>query len=213
MLKFLEKQRLKQRLKIKEYKARFSGPTRMVVGCMHGKEYEVTWDMLYDFEPRVSNGSFVIVPTVDKGERYVSTLDPAYQKTKAYKEYCKLMKIFEPELCVELHTYERLESLVSERRKRSAPPLVAFNPKSRVEDQVLHGGPPPFVKHKFKEHGSYITLEVNPNFGMEAKSIVHYVLQVVAESTKPSKVREKLFEKFPESMRKAEKIFSEYMNQ
>lgn len=81
-----------------------------------------------------------------------------------------------------------------------------------MEDQILHGGPPPFVKDKFKEHSSYITIEMHGKYGTEAEKTILSVLNSVINSNSVKEIRDKLKERYKESMEEAAILLHDYVS-
>ncbi len=210
-----KRENLRGKLKIKEYHAD-EGITRVIIGEMHNRERHATWPLLEKFKPEPLEGSVIIVPTVDlAGNVYISVVNPKYMKTPAYKVYRSVLECYKPTIVVELHAFnsKAYSNLTDPNRleKRGVPPLIPYKQEPLIEDQVLHGGPPPFAKNKFKEHGSYITLEIHKNYTEKAEKTLLDVLNIVVKSNSPQKIVNKLTEKYPESMKKAKELLYKYL--
>jgi len=206
---------LKGKLKIREYHAG-RGIVRLIIGEMHRQEREATWPILEEFKPKPLKGSVIIVPTVDlKGKINISVINPKYLETSAYKTYCKILEHYKPDIVVELHAFnsKSYQSLTNSHRleKKGVPPLVPYVEEPLIEDQVLHGGPPPYAKNKFKEHGSYVTLEISRNYTEKAKKTLLNILNIIVKSNSPQEIIRKLTEMYPESMKKARELLYKYL--
>lgn len=206
---------LKKRLRIREYHAS-KGITRLIIGEMHRRERGTTWSILKEFEPKPVKGSVIIVPTVDvEGKVNVSVVSQKYMETTAYKTYCKILEYYKPSIVVELHAFnsKSYQSLTDPHRleKRGIPPLIPYEEQLMIEDQVLHGGPPPYAKNKFREHGSYITLEISRNYTVKAKKTLLNILNIIVKSNSPQEIISKLEEKYPVSMKKAKEFLCRYL--
>ncbi|MHA1721610.1 MAG: DUF2119 family protein [Candidatus Baldrarchaeia archaeon] len=210
-----EIENLKRKLKIREYHAD-KGIVRLIIGEMHRQEREATWPILEEFKPKPLKGSVIIVPTVDlKGKTNISVINPKYLETSAYKTYCKILEHYKPDIVVELHAFnpKSYQSLTNSHRleKKNVPPLVPYIEEPLIEDQVLHGGPPPYAKNKFKEHGSYVTLEISRNYTEKAKKTLLNILNIIVKSNSPQEIISKLTEMYPESMKKARELLYKYL--
>lgn len=124
-----------------------TGPLRLFVGGLHGRECRTTRLLLETFvktyKPR--SGSAVVIPCLYTG-RYVSTLSLNYLTTKAFKRLVKIVETLKPNIYVEVHCYKpsSYSILTSPNRLelRGVPPLV------EVENGVLIGSISPVLKTK-----------------------------------------------------------------
>ncbi len=210
-----EIENLKRKLRIKEYHAD-KGIVRLIIGEMHRQEREATWPILEEFKPKPLKGSVIIVPTVDiEGKVNISVINPKYMETTAYKIYCKILEHYKPDIVVELHAFNSkfYQSLTDPHRleKKGVPPLIPYEEQPVIEDQVLHGGPPPYAKNKFREHGSYVTLEISRNYTEKAKKTLLNILDIIVKSDSPQEIIRKLTERYPESMKKAKELLYKYL--
>ena len=210
-----EIENLKRKLRIKEYHAD-KGIVRLIIGEMHRQEREATWPILEEFKPKPLKGSVIIVPTVDiEGKVNISVINPKYMETTAYKIYCKILEHYKPDIVVELHTFNSkfYQSLTDPHRleKKGVPPLIPYKEQPVIEDQVLHGGPPPCAKNKFREHGSYVTLEISRNYTEKAKKTLLNILDIIVKSNSPQEIIRKLTERYSESMKKAKELLYKYL--
>ena len=206
---------IREKLKIKEYHAS-KDITRVIIGEMHNQERQATWPLLKKFKPKPLEGSVIIVPTVDlAGNVHISVVNQKYKETQAYKVYCSVLEYYKPTIVVELHAFnsKAYSNLTDPNRleKRGVPPLIPYKQEPLIEDQVLHGGPPPFAKNKFKEHGSYVTLEIHRNYTEKAEKTLLNVLNIIVKSNSPQQIINRLTEKYPESMKKAKELLHKYL--
>ncbi|MCP8304420.1 MAG: DUF2119 family protein [archaeon] len=206
-----------RRLKVREHSSGRAGITRLIVGGMHGREYEVSSKILDKIKPNPSEGRVIVVPNVNiSGRRYVSTTNEDYIKSPAGRVYLSIFERYKPDVVVELHIFnsKSYKNLVSPDRiyKRGVPRLMPYRSDLPIEDQILHGGPPPFVKDRFKEHASYITLEIHEKYGKEAEKTLLFILNSVINSNSVKEIREKLKERYRESMEKAGRLLRDYLS-
>ncbi|MCP8322970.1 MAG: DUF2119 domain-containing protein [Candidatus Methylarchaceae archaeon HK02M2] len=206
-----------KKLKIKEYKSGRTGITRLILGGMHGREHEVIKKVLVILKPNPPEGRIIIVPNVNIfGGRYVSMINEDYIKSSAGKLYLSILERYKPDVVVELHVFnsKSYKNLVSSDRiyKKGVPNLVPYRSDLPIEDQILHGGPPPFVKEKFKEHASYITLEIHEKYGKKAEKTLIFILNSVINSNSVIEIRKKLKERYQKSMSEAGRLLQNYVS-
>jgi len=204
-------------LKVREYNSGGGGITRLILGGLHGREYEVIKKILDRIKPSPSEGRVVIIPNVNvSGTKYISIINKNYIKSPVGKIYLSILEHYKPDVVVELHVFNSIsyENLVNPDRiyKRGVPRLVPYRADLPIEDQILHGGPPPFVKDRFKEHASYITLEIHEKYGKKAENTLLFILNSVINSNSVKEIRDKLKEKYKESMREAEILLYDYLS-
>jgi len=207
---------IKRKLRIREHRSD-KGIIRLIIGEMHRREGEATWTILKELKPKPLKGSVIIVPTVDLERKVdISVINPKYLETQAYKTYCEILEHYKPNIVVELHAFNSkfYRNLTDPNRleKKGVPPLIPYIDEPSIEDQVLHGGPPPYAKNKFKEHGSYVTLEISRNYTEKAKKTLLNILDIIVKSNSPREIIHKLTEKYPKSMKKARKLLYQYLN-
>jgi|GEM_PF-7111618 hypothetical protein len=203
-------------LEVREYNSGKKGITRLIVGGLHGREHYVIRKILDIIKPNPSEGKVIIIPNVNIfGKKYISTTSKNYVNSPAGTIYLSILKQYEPDVVVELHVFnsKSYKNLVSCNRihKKGVPRLVPYRTDLPIEDQILHGGPAPFVKDKFKEHASYITLEVHEKYGKEAENTLLFVLNSVINSNSVKEIRDKLKEKYKESMEEAARLLQDYI--
>ncbi|MGB9660103.1 MAG: DUF2119 family protein [Nitrososphaerales archaeon] len=203
-------------LEVREYNSDKKGITRLIIGGLHGREHYVIKKIFDSIKPSPSEGRVIIIPNVDIfGKKYISTTSKDYINSPAGRIYLSLLKHYKPDVVVELHVFKSksYKNLVSHNRihKKGVPRLVPYRADLPIEDQILHGGPAPFIKDKFKEHGSYITLEVHERYGKEAENTLLFVLNSVINSNSVKEIRDKLKEKHKESMEEAARLLQDYI--
>ncbi|MCP8311411.1 MAG: DUF2119 domain-containing protein [Candidatus Methylarchaceae archaeon HK01B] len=208
-------------LKVKEYSSGRAGITRLIVGGMHGREYEASRKILDKIKPNPSEGRVIVVPNINiSGRRYVSTMNANYIKSPAGRVYLSILERYKPDVVVELHAFnsKSYKNLVSSDRiyKKGVPRLIPYRSDLPIEDRILHGGPPPFVKdrfkEKFKEHASYITLEIHEKYGKEAERTLRFIINSVINCNSVKEIREKLRERHRESMEEAGRLLRDYLS-
>lgn len=204
-------------IKAREYNSEREGITRLIFGGLHGREYKVCNKILEMINPKPSEGRVVIIPNLNvSGKKYMSTLDKEYIKSPTGMIYLSTLKEYKPDVIVELHVFnsKSYEGLVSPDRihKKGVPRLVPYRADLPREDQILHGGPPPYVKEIFREHASYITLEMHKKYGSEAEDTLLFILNSVINSNSVKEIRDKLKERYRDSMEEAAILLHDYVS-
>lgn len=204
-------------LNVREHDSGKEGITRLIVGGLHGKEYYVIKKILDNFKPSPLKGKVIIIPNLNIfNKKYISTTSKDYINSPLGRIYLSILDHYKPDVVVELHVFKSksYKNLVSLDRihKKGVPRLVPYRKDLPIKDQILHGGPPPFIKDKFKEHASYITLEIHEKYGKDAEDTLLFVLNSVINSNSVEEIREKLKEKYKESMEEAARLLQDYIN-
>ncbi|MGQ9719685.1 MAG: DUF2119 family protein, partial [Nitrososphaerales archaeon] len=193
------------------------GITRLILGGVHGNEGRVSEKILKKIEPNPSEGKVIIIPNLNISRRgYISTLDKDYVSSPTGRMHRSILERYRPDVVVELHAFnfKGYKSLIDKDRmnKKGVPTMVPYREDLPMEDQVLHGGPPPWIKDRFKEHASYITLEVHEDYGKEAEKTLLFILNAVMSSKSVKEIRDRLKGEYQASMKKAGSLLQDYLS-
>lgn len=127
------------------FNSRRDGPTKLIVGGLHGKEGKVTEPILKKLVrgEKPTNGTLIVIPALCKKRRYISTLEKSYYETREGKKLLRLIQKYKPEIYVELHCYRKsaykLLTDPERKLKKGVPPLI------EISDGVLIGSISPHL--------------------------------------------------------------------
>lgn len=195
-------------IRVYSSKSRREGPTKLIVGGLHGREGASVGPVLrrLTLEGGPRSGTVVVVPSLCDGGRYVSTLSDKYLSTAGGRRLVRLLRAYGPDVYVEVHCYARraYKSLTSPLRmlRRGAPPFV------ELEEGVLIGSPSPKIASLglFK-HG--IAFEVPCGAGARSEVLLR-LLRVVRDGESVEGIFERMAELYPRQMARAAELFSQY---
>jgi hypothetical protein len=204
-------------LEVREYESGKEGITRLILGGVHGNEGRISKKILEKIEPSPSEGKVIIIPNLNVSRKgYISTLDENYTSSPTGRIHLSILEQYRPDVVVELHAFNSkgYKSLIDKDRmnKKGVPRMVPYREDLPMRDQVLHGGPPPWIKDRFKEHASYITLEVSEDYGKEAEKTLLFILNAVICSKSVKEIRDRLKGKYQASMKKAGSLLKDYLS-
>ncbi len=190
-------------------KTGYGKPIRFIVGGLHGSEGYITEPILIDVSKEVRRGSLILC-NLTKKSVYVSTLNLGYYQTKIGKTLLLLIRIFKPEIYIELHSYRRkLYSKLTDpnrKLKMGVPPLID------LDDGILIGSVSPHIRTtEFKKYDLCLTIEIPSDLTYKYKVI--NILNMAILSRDKIEFYEKLREKYPVRVRIAEKTFYEYLKE
>lgn len=125
---------------------------RLVVGGLHGREGKIVGPKLERFalDGRPRSGVLIVVPSLCRKSKYVSTLSERYFETEEGQRLLNLLERCKPDVYVEVHCYAKkaYKALTSPNRmiKRRVPELV------ELENGLLVGPPTPhlLIKNFFR---------------------------------------------------------------
>jgi len=163
-------------LDLYELDSGISGPTRLFVGGVHGREGKITGPILRDLakEGSPAKGRAIIVPAICENKKHISTLREKYYHTREGRSLLSIIKQHKPDIYVEAHCYRQsaYEALTDPERKKKkgVPPLI------ELEKGTLIGSVSPFLLSRFAFETS-ILLEV-PCRSLESRKVVLELLKV-----------------------------------
>ena len=188
-----------------------SGPTRIFIGGVHGKEGLITFDLVKRLDDNdVHDGKLLVYNCPES--RYLSTLDPQYYRSPMGEKILNLIKTYRPEIYVELHCYKPssyLKLIDLDRKKRAGvPPLI------ELEHGVLISSVAPYLRTKFfKRHDVCITLEMPCMPTEKSRQIYLGVMKAIAGSKNRSELENKLRINYPEQVKTAQRYAAEFFGE
>lgn len=183
-----------------------TGPSRLFIGGVHGKESETTFQALQNFrESALKTGKLYLYNFPPSP--YISTLERRYYNTSTGREVLKLIKQIQPTIYLELHCYHKKTKLVHPDRKTETgvPPLV------ELENGVLIGSISPIIRSVFfKNYDFPFILEIPCQPRDESLQVYQEVLNIAAGSKKRSEILEKLGMLYPRQVVRLKKYFVDF---
>jgi hypothetical protein len=182
------------------------GPTRLFIGGVHGKEGRITGPILEEFanESNPSAGRTIIVPSLSKDKKHISTLNNLYYETDEGKKVLKFIRTYKPSIYAEIHCYRRkaYEILTDPERKKKKgiPPLID------LERDVLIGSVSPHLLKKVNFE-TPIIFEVPCRNSEKSNVILLELLKIVNKSNERNEIFLHLRMKYPEKIAKAIGLF------
>ena len=188
-----------------------SGPTRIFIGGVHGKEGLITFDLVKRLDDNDVHDGILLVYNCPES-RYLSTLDPQYYRSPMGEKILNLIKTYRPEIYVELHCYKPssyLKLIDLDRKKRAGvPPLI------ELEHGVLISSVAPYLRTKFfKRHDVCITLEMPCMPTEKSRQIYLGVMKAIAGSKNRSELEDKLRINYPEQVKTAQRYAAEFFGE
>jgi len=190
---------------------RSSGPTRIFIGGVHGKEGLTTINLIKHLnDADVTDGKLLIYNCPES--KYISTLDPHYYQSPMGEKILKLIKTHNPEIYVELHCYKPesyLKLIDLDRKKRvGVPPLI------ELKHGVLISSVAPYLRTKFfKRDDVCITLEMPCKPTKKSSQIYLEVLKAIAGSRNRSELEDKLRINYPSQVKTAQRYAAEFFGE
>ncbi len=187
---------------------RGKGPTRLFIGGVHGKEGLTTIKILKYFSgTSIKDGKLVLHNFGESS--YVSTLEKRYYTSNVGKKVLSLIKEYNPEIYLELHSYkpESYHKLTAEDRREETgvPPLI------ELEEGILMGSISPLIRITFfHKHDFPFILEIPSNPSKKSLKVCLEILNLVAGSRDRNEILEKLGRKYPSAVKKARIYFIEF---
>ncbi|MDD3985122.1 MAG: DUF2119 domain-containing protein [Methanobacterium sp.] len=185
-----------------------TGPTRVFIGGVHGKEGLTTLNPIKLLnEDDVKDGKLFLY---NYGEsKYISTLDPFYYQSTMGEKILNIVKTHKPDIYVELHCYklESYHKLVDMERKEKVgvPPLI------ELEYNVLLSSVAPYLRTKvFRKNDICITLELPCKPEKKSVGVYVEVMKIIAGSNNRAEIEDKLRVKYPSQVIKAQKYAAEF---
>ena len=188
-----------------------SGPTRIFIGGVHGKEGLTTIDVIKKLtDDDVNTGSLLLYNC--PLSRYISTLDPDYYNTVMGRKILKIIKTYKPTIYVELHCYkpESYHKLIDCNRKEKSgvPPLI------ELEQGVLISSVAPYLRTEvFKRNDLCITLEMPCKPSKTASNIYLEVMKFIAGSNDRKEFEDKLRVKYSKQVKTARRYAAEFFGE
>ncbi|MGQ9514389.1 MAG: DUF2119 family protein [Thermoproteota archaeon] len=186
------------------------GPTRLIVGGIHGREWKVTMPILRALveEGPPPSGKMVVVPRLSPiGSKHTSTLKDAFYEIEEGRKMLALISELMPQIYVELHCYRSgaYNALTDpERRKLSGvPPFV------ELEEGLLIGSTSRQVRSRLGE-AMGITLEIPCR--SKKNGIVLGVLRIIRDSLSVKEALGFLMLKYPAEIKKAIDLYNDWIS-
>jgi hypothetical protein len=182
------------------------GPTRLMLGGIHGREWKTTTPILLALveEGPPPSGRMVLVPRLSPiGSKHLSTLSHEFYETEEGTNMLALISELRPQIYVELHCYKRsaYKALTDPGRRKSkgVPPFID------LEEGLLIGSTSQHVL-PYLEMRMGITLEVPCQCGKKALT----VLRVLRDSASVQEALGNFMAMYPMEMRKALIFYNEW---
>jgi hypothetical protein len=185
-----------------------SGPSRLFIGGLHGKEGETTFQALQNFDGSALNTGKLCLYNFSPSP-YISTLERRYYDTPTGLEVLDLIKKIQPTIYLELHCYQvknRSKLTHNERKIESGvPPLI------ELDKGVLIGSVSPIIRSVFfKKYDFPFILEMPCHPPADSLQVYLEVLNIAADSDKRSEILEKLGRLYPHQVIKIKKYFVDF---
>nr|WP_048190037.1 DUF2119 domain-containing protein [Methanobacterium sp. SMA-27] len=188
-----------------------SGPTRVFIGGVHGKEGLTTLNLIQLLDENdVKDGKLLLYNCTES--KYISTLNPLYYHSPMGEKILKLIKTHKPEIYVELHCYKPesyLKLIDIERKKKvGVPPLI------ELEHNVLISSVAPYLRTNFfKRNDVCITLEMPCRPTENSTNVYLEVMKAIAGSRNRSEFEDKLKIKYPSQVIRAQRYAAEFFGE
>ncbi|MCQ2971882.1 MAG: DUF2119 domain-containing protein [archaeon] len=125
------------------YINRGEGPTKLIVGGLHGNEGKTSITFLKQLKPEDFSKGQIYIYNFDKSE-YISTLKKEYFESEIGLKILDLIDTLKPDIYVELHCYniKNHDKLLSDERwvSDSVPPLISLG------DHILVSSVSPLIR-------------------------------------------------------------------
>ncbi len=184
-------------------------PVKMMVAGVHGREAATTESYLWHALEMDLDEGLLVLATITKGSKYISTLNPRYLKLKAGKKLVSLIKKFKPQIYLELHSYSASNywRLVDPLRKirKGVPPLID------IGDGVLIGAVSPYIRRLFSLEDFCFVVET-PKGQRDNERTIEFI-ELVLSCRDRFEITRKLREKFPQQIKIAEEYYEEYLRE
>lgn len=185
-----------------------TGPTRLFIGGVHGKEGLTTIKALKKIsEHPINDGKLILFncPT----SKYMSTLNKEYYNTKTGKKILSLINKYKPDIYLELHCYrkESYSELTNKDRrlKNGVPPLI------ELKEKILIGSISPLIRLTFFEKYDFaFVLEIPCNPSEKSMHTYIEVLDMLIQSRDRYEILDKLESKYPTAVENAREYFLEF---
>lgn len=187
-----------------------TGPTRLFIGGVHGKEGITTHRALKNIsEHQVKDGRLILFN--GPSHEYISTINREYYSSKTGKKILSLIKEYQPDIYLELHCYrtESFYKLTDTDRiyKMGIPPLV------ELENGILIGSVSPLIRIAFfRKYDFAFVLEIPCKPSSSSLNTYSDILNMAAGSSCRFEILEKLESSYPYAIKKARKYFLEFSN-
>lgn len=185
------------------------GPTRLVIGGIHGKEWRATAPILKALitEGAPRSGSMVVVPQLCSIDRkHISTLRRTFYETEEGRRLIALIGELKPQIYVELHCYRASAYTAlthpDRMKKRGVPPLVDLG------SGLLIGSTSHHILPYLSVPG--ILLEVSCK-NDEGREDALAILRVMRDSDTIQDAIEILRARYPEQVSRAMQLFNEWI--
>jgi hypothetical protein len=188
-----------------------SGPTRIFIGGVHGKEGLTTLNLIKELEDSdVVDGKLILYNCPES--KYISTLDPGYYQSEMGKKILNIISTHKPEIYVELHCYkpDSYHKLINLNRKDviGVPPLI------ELDKGVLISSVAPYLRTNFfKRKDVCITLEMPCKPSEDVKKIYLEIMKEIAGSKNREEFENKLKIKYPLQVKRARKYAAEFFGE
>lgn len=185
-----------------------SGPSRLFIGGVHGKEGKTTYQALQNLDERSINSGKLYLYNFPPGP-YISTLERRYYDTSTGRRILDLIKKIQPTIYLELHCYheKNRSKLIHHHRKTEigVPPLV------ELDKGVLIGSVSPIIRSVFFEKYDFpFLLEIPCQPSPDSLQVYVEVLNIAAGSDKRSEILKKLELLYPHQVLKLKEYFVDF---
>jgi hypothetical protein len=185
------------------------GPTRLVLGGIHGREWRTTAPILIKFavEGPPPSGALVIVPRLGATEsKHLSTLRRGYYFTVEGRRLLSLIEEIHPRIYVELHCYRNSAYAAltdpDRRGRKGVPPLVDLG------HGLLIGSP---SHHVLPFLGTTLGILLEVPCGCGERGDILALLRIARDSRSTDEALEGLRAKYPGQVSKALQLYDEWV--
>jgi len=188
-----------------------AGPTRLVIGGLHGDEGLVTAPIIARLAAEeLSAGEAILVPSLVAGGQYIGVLTAEYYESAAGQLLLRLIRRYTPAFYFELHAYgqQSYERLTDPGRvnKIGVPHFIELG------NGILIGSIAPLLRRRFTIADFCMTIEV-PNWRHEDERINESVLELLRIAL-ACRDRDALMQtyraRYPAPVKQAEELFNRY---
>ncbi|MBN1454885.1 MAG: DUF2119 family protein [Methanomicrobia archaeon] len=188
-----------------------SGPTRLVIGGLHGDEGLFTTPFIERLATaELTAGDAILVPSLVADGRYIGVLSEEYYKSAAGKLLLRLIHRYRPSFYFELHAYgqQSYERLTDPERvhKIGVPHFIELG------NGILIGSIAPLLRRRFTSEDFCMTIEI-PKWTSEDELVSESVLELLRIAL-ASRDRAALMQtyraRYPTQVKHAEELFNRY---
>jgi len=196
-------------LEVYEIHSEEEKPLKLLVGGVHGREWRTVSHILKELaeEEGKPHGRLVVIPSICKSKKRLSTLNEKYYETACGRRLLRLIRSYEPDIYIEVHCYRHsaYERLTSSKRleRLKVPQMVDFG------ERVLLGYVSPHLLSKTRLKLALV-LEVPCGKGEGSRLKALEILRLAKNCRSGVNLLEELGEKYPEQARRAIELFGQW---